>query len=127
MSYPIGGIWMPSISGASNDDFEVRLYERGSLTELTDHYVAVTDSSKDKWYTIKVVPLKSSNIGSKVKLSISYTPVYIGADYSYLLQINGGEENELAWAEKDPQSGDEFEASTVDIVITQVDTPLGGI
>ena len=127
MSYPIGGIWMPSISGASNDDFEVRLYERGSLTELTDHYVAVTDSSKDKWYTIKVVPLKSSNIGSKVTLSVSYTPVYVGADYSYLLQINGGEENDLAWAEKDPQTGDEFEASTVDIVITQVDTPLGGI
>ena len=127
MSYPIGGIWMPTISGASNDDFEIRLYERGSSTELTNQYVAVSDSNKEKWYTIKVVPLKSSNIGSKVTLSISYTPVYTGAEYSYLLQINGGEESELAWEEKDPQTGDEFEASTVDIVITQVDTPLGGI
>ena len=127
MSYPIGGIWMPTISGASNDDFEIRLYERGSSTELANQYVAVSDSNKDKWYTIKVVPLKSSNIGRKVALSISYTPVYTGADYSYLLQVNGGEENELAWEEKNPQTGDEFEASTVDIVITQVDTPLGGI
>ena len=118
---------MPTISGASNDDFEIRLYERGSSTELTKQYVAVSDSNKEKWYTIKVVPLKSSNIGSKVTLSISYTPVYTGAEYSYLLQINGGEESELAWEEKDPQTGDEFEASTVDIVITQVDTPLGGI
>lgn len=126
MSYPIGGIWTPTISGASNDDFEVRLYERGSSTEISDKSVTVTDSNKNKWYTIKVVPLKSSNIDSKVTLSISYTPVYTGADYSYLLQINGGEENKLAWVEKYPQSGDEFEASTVDIVITQVDTPLAG-
>ena len=125
MSYPIGGAWMPTISGASNDDFEIRLYERGSSTELTSQYIAVSESNNAKWYTIKVVPLKSSNIGSKVTLSVSYTPVYTGADYSYLLQINGGEENDLAWIEKDPQSGDEFEASTVDVVITQVDTPVG--
>ena len=126
MSYPVGGVWMPSISGASNDDFEIRLYERGSAIELADHHVAVSDINDDKWYTIKVVPLKSSNIGSKVKLSISYTPVYTGADYSYLLQINGGEENDLAWIEKDPRTDDELEASTVDVIITQVDTPIAG-
>ena len=69
---------------------------------------------------IKVVPLKSENEGKKVVLSISYTTSFLGGYYSYLLQINGGEENNLAWTEDSPLTGDEFEASTVDIVITQV-------
>jgi hypothetical protein len=128
MSYPIdGGIWTPSLSGVSNDDFEIRLYKRGTSEEITSHAVTVTESNKDTWYTIKVVPLKSSNIGKKATLSISYTPIYTGTDYSYLLQINGGEESNLAWTEKSPVAGDSYEASTVDIVITQVDAPLSGL
>lgn len=122
MSYPIGGHWMPSLSGASNEDFELRMYKRDDSVMLTDNDVTVSSATKDQWYTIKVVPLKSENVGKKVTLSISYTPLYVGTGYSYLLQINGGEETNLAWAEKNPSATDNYEASTVDIVITQVDT-----
>ena len=127
ISYPIGGLWTPTLSGASNDDYEIRLYERGSSEKLADNTVTVTDANKDKWYTIKVVPKKSTLVGRKATLSISYTNLYLGAEYAYLLQINGGEESHLAWIEKNPQPDDKYEASTVDIVITQVDTPSSGI
>ena len=126
MSYPIGGVWKPTLSGASNDDYEIRLYERGSTEKISDMSVVIKNDNKDTWYTIKVVPKKSTNVGKKVTMSISYTNLYLGSEYAYLLQINGGEEDELAWIEKSPISGDEFEASTVDIVITQVDTPTSG-
>lgn len=121
MSYPTGGRWQPILSGASNMMYDLRLYERGSSTPVVIP-VTVTDGTKEKWYTIKVVPLGSENVGKKVTLSISYTNLYIGEYYSYLLQINGGEENNLAWTEQAPVSGDAFEASTVDIVVTQIDT-----
>lgn len=122
MSYPVGGSWQPMIGDASNADFELRLYKRGDVAEITDHKVFVTSENTDQWYTIKVVPLKSDNVGKKVTLSVSYTPIYLDGGYSYLLQVNGGEENDLAWNEKNPVEGDEYEASTVDIVITQIDT-----
>ena len=121
MSYPIGGRWQPTLSDASNMMYELRLYERGSDVPVT-FPVTVTNETKDKWYTIKVVPLGSENVGKKATLTISYTNLYIGNDYSYLLQINGGEENNLAWIEQAPVAGDAYEASTVDIVITQIDT-----
>ena len=89
---------------------------------MPDHAVTVTNETKEQWYTIKVVPLKPENVGKKATLSISYTPIYAGSEYSYLLQINGGEENNLAWREKNPDSEDIYAASTVDVVITQVET-----
>ncbi len=122
MSYPIGGSWQPLIGEASNADFELRLYKRGETAELVEQKVVVTTETADQWYTIKVVPLKSENVGKKVTLSISYTPIYLDGGYSYLLQVNGGEETDLAWDEKNAVVGDEYEASTVDIVITQIDT-----
>ena len=121
MSYPVGGMWQPTISGASNEDYDLFVYERGN-TEKLNQAVTVTEATKEQWYTIKVVPLKPENVGKKATLSISYTPIYTGAEYSYLLQINGGVENNLAWKEKDPDPADSHEASTVDIVITQIDT-----
>lgn len=127
ISYPIGGVWNPTLKGASNDDYEIRLYERGSTEKINNMSVVIKNENKDTWYTIKVVPKKSTLVGNKVTMSISYTTLHLGVEYAYLLQINGGEEDELAWTEKSPVSGDEFEASTVDIVITQVDTPTSGI
>lgn len=121
MSYPIGGRWQPTLSDASNTMYELRLYEQGSDIPVATP-ITVTNETKDKWYTIKVVPLDSENVGKKATLSISYTNLYVGNDYSYLLQINGGEENNLAWTELNPVAGDAYEASTVDIVITQTDT-----
>ena len=126
ISYPIGGVWKPTLRGASNDDYEIRLYERGSTEKINNMSVVIKNENKDTWYTIKVVPKKSTLVGEKVTLSISYTTLHLGAEYAYLLQINGGEEDELAWVEKASVAGDEFEASTVDIVITQVDTPTSG-
>lgn len=119
MSYPVGGIWQPVISGATENDYEIRLYKKGDSVPLPSQSVHVTNDG-GQWYTIKVVPQKSENEGKKVVLSISYTTSFLGGDYSYLLQINGGEENNLAWSEYSPMADDGFEASTVDIVITQV-------
>lgn len=123
MSYPMGGRWIPAINHASNEDFKVLVYERGTTTTVSVP-VNVKSDNDDTWYTIKVVPLKSGNVGKKATLSVSYMTLFGGLDYSYLLQINGGEENNLAWVEKDPSDTDVYEDSTVDIVITQVNTPI---
>ena len=48
----------------------------------------------DKWYTIKVIPMKSENVGQKISFSIAYTPTWTTAPD--LLMINGTSGN-LAW------------------------------
>lgn len=126
MSYPVGGTWNPSISGASSTDYVLKVYKRGSTTAESDTRVVVLDAPMaDLWYTIKVIPVSAEKVGSKYTLSIAYTPIYSGTAYSYLLQINGGEENNLAWTDYSPVSDDAYTPSTVNVVITQIEEQTG--
>lgn len=126
MSYPVGGIWTPSISGASSTDYILKVYKSGSSEAESDIRVVVVDAPMaDQWYTIKVIPVSAEKVGSKYTLSIAYTPIYGGSAYSYLLQINGGEENNLAWSDYSPVSDDTHTPSTVNVVITQIEEQTG--
>lgn len=126
MSYPIGGKWNPSVTGTSGTDYTLKVYKRGSTTSESDNMVVVTDGPlAEQWYTIKVIPTLPENVGKKFSLSVTYTPIYGGAAYSYLLQINGGEESNLAWSDYSPIDDDAYSPSTVNIVITQIEEQTG--
>jgi hypothetical protein len=126
MSYPVAGKWSPSIRGASMSDYDLIVYKRGTTTKV-DYPVEVTSEPfNEQWYTIKIVPKSTSNVGAKLTMSITYIPVHSGSGYAYLIQINGGEENRLAWTDHSPVSDDDHEPSTVDIVVTQIEEQTSG-
>ena len=71
--------------------FFLILYERG-----TDTPVSVPVTASDKWYTIKVIPLKADKVGTKVKFVITYLPTWMTAPD--MLIINGSDSS-VAWTE----------------------------
>lgn len=99
MTAPVSQKWTPTIQ-ADAADYVVRVY-KGS--ELVGTPVEVSDDL----YTIKVVPLKSDNIGKEVKFIITSNPIW--SLHSELLLINEG----LMWTGNG--------ASSDLIVIKQVD------
>lgn len=120
MSAPEGQTWMPTFDGSSSD-FEIRVYERDSKARVRGLIAA----SDDTWYTIKVIPLKPLDAdGSlrKASLMITYTPSWLN-ELDFLM-INGTSDNNLAWTEHMPATGDIHEADIDKIVITQVE-PAG--
>ena len=120
MSAPEGQTWMPTFDGSSSD-FEIRVYERDSKARVRGLIAA----SDDTWYTIKVIPLKpldaDGSLG-KASLMITYTPSWLN-ELDFLM-INGTSDNNLAWTEHMPATGDIHEADIDKIVITQVE-PAG--
>lgn len=119
MSAPEGQTWMPTFDGSSSD-FEIRVYERDSKARVRGQIAA-----SDTWYTIKVIPLKPLDAdGSlrKASLMITYTPSWLN-ELDFLM-INGTQDNNLAWTEHMPATGDIHEADIDKIVITQVE-PAG--
>lgn len=120
MSAPEGQTWMPTFDGSSSD-FEIRIYERDSKARVRGQIAA----SAVTWYTIKVIPLKPLDAdGSlrKASLMITYTPSWLN-ELDFLM-INGTQDNNLAWTEHMPATGDIHEADIDKIVITQVE-PAG--
>ena len=106
MTAPVGQTWTPTFIGSATD-YEIKIYETGTSTVVNSPV-----SASDKWYTIKVIPQKSDNVGTTVTLSIAYTPQW--ATTPDLLMINGTSGN-LAWTGT---------GSTADaIVIRQIDKP----
>lgn len=119
MSAPEGQTWMPTFDGSSSD-FEIRVYERDSKARVRGQIAA-----SNTWYTIKVIPLKPLDAdGSlrKASLMITYTPSWLN-ELDFLM-INGTQDNDLAWTEHMPATGDIHEADIHKIVITQVE-PAG--
>ena len=82
MTAPAGQKWMPTFFGNAAD-YVIKVYETGTSTVVTP---PVTVS--DKWYTIKIIPLKQENVGSKVQFGITYTPSWT-TDPEFLI-INSG-------------------------------------
>lgn len=119
MSAPTGQTWMPTFDGSSSD-FEIRVYERDTQARVRGQIAA-----SDKWYTIKVVPLKPLDAdGSlrKVSLMITYTPSWLN-ELDFLI-INGTNDQSPAWAEHSPVDDDIHEANIEKIVVTQIE-PTG--
>ena len=106
MTDPEGQTWTPTFIGSATD-YEIKIYETGTSTVVSSPV-----SASNKWYTIKVIPQKSDNVGTTVTLSIAYTRQW--ATTPDLLMINGTSGN-LAWTGT---------GSTADaIVIRQIDKP----
>lgn len=80
MTAPASQKWTPTIQ-ADAADYAVKVYKGSQLVETP---VEVSDDL----YTIKVVPLKSENIGKEVKFIITYNPIW--SLHSELLLINEG-------------------------------------
>lgn len=88
MTAPTGQTWTPTFFG-NISDCAIKVYERGTLTEVSTPVTA-----SDKWYTIKIIPLKAGNIGGVVQFGISYIPTW-STDPEFL-QINGSA-GSLVW------------------------------
>ena len=90
MTAPAGQTWTPTFAGDAGD-FTIKVCERG-----TDTPVSVPVTASDKWYTIKVIPLKADKVGTKVKFVITYLPTWMTAPD--MLIINGSDSS-VAWTE----------------------------
>ena len=80
MTAPSGQTWMPTFFG-DNADYKIKVYD--GTTE-----VATPVATSDKWYTIKIIPLKSDKVGSLVQFGITYNPTWL-TNPEFLL-INSG-------------------------------------
>lgn len=111
MTAPAGQTWTPTFAGDAGD-FTIKVYERG-----TDTPVSVPVTASDKWYTIKVIPLKADKVGTKVKFVITYLPTWMTAPD--MLIINGSDSS-VAWTETGATAAT-TKANGEVIVITQVE------
>lgn len=80
MTAPSGQTWRPTFFG-DNADYKIKVYD--GTTE-----VATPVATSDKWYTIKIIPLKSDKVGSLVQFGITYNPTWL-TNPEFLL-INSG-------------------------------------
>ena len=80
MTAPTGQKWTPTFFG-DNADYKIKVYD--GTTEVTPPVTA-----SDKWYTIKIIPLKSDKVGSFVQFGITYNPSWL--DKPEFLLINSG-------------------------------------
>lgn len=111
MTAPAGQTWTPTFAGDAGD-FTIKVCERG-----TDTPVSVPVTASDKWYTIKVIPLKADKVGTKVKFVITYLPTWMTAPD--MLIINGSDSS-VAWTETGATAAT-TKANGEVIVITQVE------
>ena len=96
MEGPRGVTWKPTLTNASADDYQVRVYtniDKSGATH-TDYDILVTDANieaeDDRFYKIVVVANNQNNIGKVVKLGITYAPIW-NEEASPLLIINKGD------------------------------------
>lgn len=110
MTAPTGQTWTPTFVGDAGD-FTIKVFERG-----TDTQVSVPVTASDKWYTIKVVPLKADKVGTKVKFVITYLPTWMTAPD--MLIINGSDSS-IKWTETGASGTTQANGEV--IIITQVE------
>ncbi len=80
MTAPTGQTWTPTFFG-DNADYRIKVYD--GTTEVIPPV-----SASDKWYTIKIIPLKSEKVGSVVQFGITYNPTWL--ENPEFLLINSG-------------------------------------
>lgn len=108
LTAPSGQSWRATLLDATEADFEVKVYQKGSEIE---NPVASADP-----FEIRVRALKPENVGKTVKLGIAFTPAWDPLSSS-LLMINGSPGTPV-WG------GSEGETDPTVIVIKQIERPL---
>ena len=113
MAAPKGQTWTPTFLGEAGD-YEIRVYVRGTSTlvyssSAPGEYSQL--SASDNWYTIKIIPLDQTKVGSTVKFVITYKPIWQQAN-DFLI-INGSDSHPV-WT--GPGANSEV------IVVTQTET-----
>ncbi len=97
----------PTILDGLASDYKVEVYDGTTLLTNSDDYVAA-----DKWYTIKVFPLKAENAGTAIRLAITYQASW--STEAEFLMINGNSPN-FVW----PYNGTVFTQESEYVIITQ--------
>lgn len=113
MVYPANQTWTPTIFDGIANECRVEVWEVGGTDPITDPQKWV---SGDKWYKIKVVPESAEAVGGKVKLAITYKPMW--SDQAEFLMINGSQ-SDLVWPYTSEGAEDKFKADPNYVVITQ--------
>ena len=96
MEGPLGVTWKPTLTNASADDYQVRVYTNIDKNGVAhaDYDILVTDANieaeDNRFYKIVVVAKNQNNINKVVKLGITYAPIW-NEEASPLLIINKGE------------------------------------
>lgn len=96
MEGPLGVTWKPTLTNASADDYQVRVYTNIDKNGAThaDYDILVTDANieaeDNRFYKIVVVAKNQNNINKVVKLGITYAPIW-NEEASPLLIINKGD------------------------------------
>ncbi len=96
MEGPLGVTWKPTLTNASADDYQVRVYTNIDKNGAThaDYDILVTDANieaeDNRFYKIVVVAKNQNNIDKVVKLGITYAPIW-NEEASPLLIINKGD------------------------------------
>lgn len=83
-------VWRPTLSNASADDYEVRVYTKSDeSSDIYDKRVtdAMIKAATGIFYKIVVVAKKANQVGKVVKLGITYSASWFGSN-SLLLPIN---------------------------------------
>ena len=113
MPYPANQRWTPTIFDGIADDCRVEVWTVDGKDQLTDSQLWI---SGDQWYMIKVVPESAAAAGGKVKLAITYKPIW--SDQAEFLMINGSQ-SDLVWPYTNTGEADIFKADPNYVVITQ--------
>lgn len=96
MKGPLGVTWKPTLTNASADDYQVRVYTNIDKNGAAhaDYDILVTDANieaeDNRFYKIVVVAKNQNNINKVVKLGITYAPIW-NEEASPLLIINKGD------------------------------------
>ena len=96
MEGPLGVTWKPTLTNASADDYQVRVYTNIDKNGAAhaDYDILVTDANieaeDNRFYKIVVVAKNQNNINKVVKLGITYAPIW-NEEASPLLIINKGD------------------------------------
>lgn len=113
MAYPANQTWTPTILDGISNQCRVEVWVVGGAAPITESQQWI---SGDQWYMIKVIPESASAVGGKVKLAITYKPMW--SDQAEFLMINGSQ-SDLVWPYTSTGSDDIFKADPNYVVITQ--------
>ena len=111
MAYPANQTWTPTIFDGIADRCTVEVWNSDGTEKIEDSAEWVSGS---EWYMIKVIPNEASASGGKVKLAITYRPIW--SDQAEFLMINGTQSDPV-WPYT--STDDIFKSDPNYVVITQ--------
>ena len=86
MAYPANQTWTPTVFDGIADRCRVEVWNVDGTRKIEDSSEWI---SGDSWYMIKVVPDEAGAVGGKLKLAVTYRPIW--SDQAEFLMINGSQ------------------------------------